>query len=97
MDPKLQAISVFFILMNLLSVFIIYLDKKKSRETGTERISEGLIFFLATLFGSAGVFFGMFTFHHKTKKWYFLIGIPILFFENMAFLYVIYLLFHSPR
>lgn len=95
MDPKLQAISVFYILMNILAVIIMYIDKVKSRKGGSERISEGLLFFLATLFGSVGVFFGMFVFRHKTQKWYFLIGIPLLFLQNMAFLYVIYLLLHN--
>ena len=92
MDPMLQAISAFFLLMNLLAVLIMYIDKLKSRKEGAERVSEGLLFFLATLFGSVGVFFGMFTFRHKTRKWYFLLGIPLLFLENMALLYVIYLL-----
>ncbi len=92
MDPTLQAISAFFVFMNLLAVLIMYIDKRKSRKEGSERVSEGLLFFLATVFGSAGVFFGMFTFRHKTRKWYFLLGIPLLFLENMALLYVIYLL-----
>lgn len=92
MDPILQAISAFFIFMNLLAVLVMYIDKRKSRKEGSERVSEGLLFFLATVFGSVGVFFGMFTFRHKTRKWYFLIGIPLLFLQNMALLYVIYLL-----
>ena len=92
MDPTLQAISAFFVFMNLLAVLIMYIDKRKSRKEGAERVSEGLLFFLATVFGSVGVFFGMFTFRHKTRKWYFLLGIPLLFLENMALLYVIYLL-----
>lgn len=92
MDPTLQAISAFFVFMNLLAVLVMYIDKRKSRKEGSERVSEGLLFFLATVFGSAGVFFGMFTFRHKTRKWYFLLGIPLLFLENMALLYVIYLL-----
>lgn len=92
MDPTLQAISAFFVFMNLLAVLVMYIDKRKSRKEGSERVSEGLLFFLATLFGSVGVFFGMFTFRHKTRKWYFLLGIPLLFLQNMALLYVIYLL-----
>jgi uncharacterized membrane protein YsdA (DUF1294 family) len=92
MDPILQAIAAFFVFMNLLAVLVMYIDKRKSRKEGSERVSEGLLFFLATVFGSVGVFFGMFTFRHKTRKWYFLLGIPLLFLENMALLYVIYLL-----
>lgn len=95
MDPILLAIVVFFVFMNLLSVLIMWIDKRKSRQEGAERVSEGLLFFLATLFGSIGVFFGMFVFRHKNRKWYFLVGIPLLIIENMATLYVLYLLLRA--
>ena len=67
------------------------IDKNKSIKKGTERISEGMMFFMATIFGSIGIYVGMFAFRHKTKKWYFLIGIPLLIIQNIAFLYVLYL------
>lgn len=91
MNPLLLAIVAFFILMNLLAVLIIFLDKMRSQKEGMERVSEGLLFFLAACFGSLGVYFGMVAFRHKTKKWYFLLGIPLLFLENMSTLYVLYL------
>jgi uncharacterized membrane protein YsdA (DUF1294 family) len=65
-------------------------DKIKSAKSGSARISEGLLFFLATAFGSFGVYMGMFVFRHKTRKWYFLIGIPLLMIENIALVYFIY-------
>lgn len=91
MDPWLPAIVAFFVLMNLSALFVIFLDKLRSEKAGAERISEGLLFFLAACFGSLGVYFGMVAFRHKTKKWYFLLGIPLLFLENMSTLYVLYL------
>ena len=66
-------------------------DKVKSAKPGATRISEGMLFFLATAFGSLGVYAGMFAFRHKTQKWYFLIGIPLLIIQNTATLYLIYL------
>lgn len=66
-------------------------DKIKSAKPGAERISEGMLFFLATAFGSVGVYTGMFIFRHKTQKWYFLIGIPLLIIQNAALLYLIHL------
>ncbi len=86
---------VFFLAINLLAFLIMLLDKNKSKKNGAERISEGMLFFLATLFGSVGVLAGMFTFRHKTQKWYFLIGIPMLILENVALLYLIYLLLNG--
>ena len=94
MDPFLQAIVAFFVLVNLLALFIVFLDKERSKKENMERLSEGLLFFLATLFGSLGVFFGIFAFRHKTRKWYFLIGIPLLLLQNLCTLYVLYLVMH---
>ena len=81
----------FFLAMNLLAFGIMLLDKTRSRKNGVERISEGMLFFLATAFGSLGVFAGMFVFRHKTQKWYFLLGIPLLIIQNSACLYLVYL------
>ena len=46
---------------------------------------------MAAMFGSIGVYAGMFAFRHKTRKWYFVIGIPALILEQAALLYLIYL------
>lgn len=81
----------FFFLVNFLAFFLISLDKRRSMQNGgAERIPEGLLFFLATVFGSIGVYVGMFVFRHKTRVWYFLVGIPLLMCQNIAFLYEIY-------
>lgn len=90
---QLRIIISIFAIINLFAFLVMLIDKIKSKKSGAERISEGMLFFLATIFGSLGVYVGMFTFHHKTKKWYFLIGIPLLLAENIATLYFIYLNF----
>lgn len=90
MDNKLLGIVVFFLAVNIFAFFAMLLDKNKSRQTGVRRISEGTIFFMATFFGSVGVFLGMLVFHHKTQKWHFILGIPMLILENCALLYVVY-------
>ncbi len=84
----------FFLAINLLAFLIMLIDKNKSKKIGKERISEGMLFFMATIFGSVGVYAGMFAFRHKTQKWYFIIGIPILIIQNISFLYLIYLNFN---
>ena len=67
-------------------------DKNKSRNRNNKRIFECLLFFIATCFGSIGVYIGMFVFRHKTQKWYFIIGIPLLMIQNIALIYLIFLL-----
>ncbi len=81
------------IIINLLTFIIMWLDKTKSSIAGASRVSEGMLFFMATVFASFGVYAGMFAFRHKTKKWYFLLGIPMLMLENLITAYQIYLFF----
>lgn len=78
--------------INLVAFLVIVVDKIKSAGSGANRISEGLMFFLAALGGSFGVYAGMFACRHKTRKWYFLIGIPLLMAQNIAAAYLISIL-----
>lgn len=77
---------LFFLVVNGAAFLLMFWDKGRSRRSGAERISEGLLFFLASAGGSVGVYLGMFVFRHKTRTWYFLIGIPLLILENLTFL-----------
>jgi uncharacterized membrane protein YsdA (DUF1294 family) len=79
----------FFLVTNSIAFFMMLYDKRCSRNAGTHRIAEGVLFFWAAAFGSLGIYLGMLIFRHKTKKWYFMIGITLLFFENLACLYVV--------
>ena len=91
-DANFTYLVAAFTVINILAFVIMLADKVKSTKAGAKRISEGMLFFLAAIFGSFGVYAGMFVFRHKTKKWYFIIGIPILMAENSATLYLLYLL-----
>jgi uncharacterized membrane protein YsdA (DUF1294 family) len=93
MTAQLLVLSSFFVAINLGAFLVIMVDKMRSRKVGAERVSEGMLFFMATSFGSFGVYAGMFMFRHKTQKWYFLLGIPMLMIQNAAFLYSVYLLY----
>ena len=86
-----QIIIGVFVLINLFSFFIMGRDKRKAiKGKANKRAPEGFLFFLATMFGSVGVFLGMYAFRHKTKKWYFQIGIPMLVLQNVASIVVIF-------
>jgi uncharacterized membrane protein YsdA (DUF1294 family) len=89
-DNLSEIILVSLGVLNLLAFLIMLDDKVKSNSPGAERISEGLMFFLAAAFGSLGIYLGMFVCRHKTKKWYFLIGLPLLILENAATAYLVY-------
>ncbi len=88
MYNSVSILLAVFAFINLIAFGTMWVDKLRARREGAERISEGMLFFLATAFGSVGVYAGMFTFRHKTRKWYFLIGIPLLMVQNLAVGYV---------
>lgn len=92
--PSNYYSNLFLIILAILnlSTFLIMLsDKIKSAHSGAERISEGQLFFMATIGGAVGVYVGMFACHHKTRKWYFMVGIPLLILQNFALFYLVYL------
>ncbi len=85
-----QILLAIFAAINIFAFFVMGSDKRKSMRSGNpERTPEGLLFFMAAAFGSLGVYAGMLTFRHKTKKWYFQLGIPLLILQNLAALYTI--------
>ena len=42
------------------------------------RIPESYLFIFSIIGGSLGTFLGMYVFRHKTKKWYFRWGFPLI-------------------
>lgn len=89
--PLVIILSV-LALINIVAFIVMMIDKGRSVNPGASRISEGQIFFMAALFGSLGVYAGMLAFRHKSKKWYFVIGIPLLILQNAALIYILYIL-----
>ena len=54
-----------------------FLDKQKAKR-GKWRISEKTLFLFAIIGGSLGSTLGMHLFRHKTKHWYFKLGMPLI-------------------
>jgi len=88
MSPVSITIAI-IITLNVIAFLTMLYDKLRSSRTGAKRISEGKLFFMAAAFGSVGVYIGMFVCRHKTKKWYFLIGIPLIMLQNVALLSIV--------
>jgi uncharacterized membrane protein YsdA (DUF1294 family) len=77
-----------FLTINITSFAIMAYDKRKSvHNHSTKRTPEGYLFFLASVFGAIGVYLAMLAFRHKTKRWYFQIGIPLLIVQNLVTIY----------
>jgi len=89
MDIKLIIILATVLVINIISFFVVVLDKDQARD-GKRRINEGTLFFWAIMFGGIGIYLGMFTARHKTRKWYFYFGIPLIIIQNICCLYLLY-------
>lgn len=77
-------------IINTAAFVVVANDKRRSMQGGNpDRTPEGLIFFLGAAFGSIGVYLAMQLLRHKTRKWYFQLGIPLLILQNLATVYLI--------
>lgn len=68
---------IYLLIINLIGFFAMFLDKQKAKHDKW-RIPEKTLFLLAILGGSLGTNLGMNVFHHKTKHWYFVLGMPLI-------------------
>lgn len=71
-------------LVNLWAFALMGIDKRRSKRKGARRIRESTLFLSALLGGGLGAFLGMWAFRHKTKHWYFVIGIPLILLAETA-------------
>ena len=77
------ALAVWLIAINLVTFAVYGADKRRARR-GAWRVPEKTLFLLPLLGGSVGALLGMRVFHHKTKHWYFVWGIPLILLAQMA-------------
>lgn len=80
----------YIVLINMTGLILMGMDKLKARRRRF-RIPERTLFIIALLFGSIGIFVGMYIFHHKTKKPRFYIGIPAIMAAQILLTGAIYL------
>ncbi len=71
------ALAVWLIAINVVTFAVYGIDKRRARR-GAWRVPEKTLFLLPLLGGSLGALLGMRVFHHKTKHWYFVWGIPAI-------------------
>ncbi len=70
-------ILIYLVAINLISFTLMGVDKSRARKRAW-RIPESTLFVLALIGGSIGSIAGMHLFHHKTRHWYFLYGMPAI-------------------
>lgn len=73
----LTYVAIYLLVLNGIGFMIMGIDKQKARKKRW-RIPEKTFFIVSLLGGSAGTWAGMYAFRHKTRHWYFVIGIPLM-------------------
>lgn len=72
-----QILLIYFLIINAVGLFMMGIDKLRAKKQ-LWRVPEKTLFLVALLGGSIGTNVGMYVFRHKTKHWYFVIGMPLI-------------------
>ena len=83
MTPVQIAQAVWLGFLNLAAFAAMGIDKRRAKRDAW-RIRERTLFLLALFGGSLGAIAGMWIFHHKTRHWYFVIGMPAILILQLA-------------
>jgi len=72
-----QLLGLYILTVNLAGFLLMGVDKRRARRDAW-RIPEKTLFLPAVLGGVPGCMLGMRVFHHKTRHWYFKLGMPAI-------------------
>lgn len=81
-----KLILIYLLIINALSLLLMLADKRKAQKN-LWRIPERTLFTAALFGGSVGSILGMYLFRHKTKHWYFVLGMPAILILQMALVF----------
>lgn len=70
-------IMIYLLVINAIGFLLMGEDKRRAKKH-LWRISEKTLFLCSILGGSIGTWAGMYAFRHKTRHWYFVVGMPLI-------------------
>ena len=85
----MKLLLIYLVIMNVIGFIMMAVDKYKAKHHAW-RINEKSFFLISLIGGSLGTIMGMYTFHHKTKHWNFVYGLPIILLGHVG-LWMLYL------
>lgn len=85
-------IAGYLVSLNLIGFALMGIDKRRAVKK-LWRIPESTLFIIALIGGSIGSIIGMRVFHHKTRHWYFVYGMPAILLLQIA---AVIVLIYSP-
>ena len=85
----LPAVCVLLVILNFISFFLMAFDKHLAK-AGKRRVPEKILFISTIFFGGLGGVLGMILCRHKTKHWYFVVGMPLILLAHVVVGIMIY-------
>ncbi len=89
---SLSIVIAYLIVTNIIGFALMGIDKRRAIRNAF-RVPEATLFAIAIAGGSIGSILGMLIFRHKTKHWYFKLGMPLVLVFQLL---IIALLIMSP-
>ena len=73
----MEYVVYYLLIVNVAAFFMYGIDKRKAINDKW-RIPEKVLLGMSVIGGAVGSFLGMVIFHHKTRKWKFMLGVPLI-------------------
>ena len=83
-----RILLIYLAVVNILTIIVFGVDKMNAK-SNRQRVRIVTLLGLAFIGGSVGALIGMYGFHHKTKKAYFTVGVPLIFLMQVVVLFYV--------
>lgn len=83
-----RILLIYLAVVNILTFIVFGVDKMNAK-SNRQRVRIVTLLGLAFIGGSVGALIGMYVFHHKTKKAYFTVGVPLILLMQVVVLFYV--------
>ena len=83
-----RILLIYLVVVNILTIIVFGVDKMNAK-SNRQRVRIVTLLGLAFIGGSVGALIGMYGFHHKTKKAYFTVGVPLILLMQVVVLFYV--------
>ena len=83
-----RILLIYLAVVNILTIIVFGVDKMNAK-SNRQRVRLVTLLGLAFIGGSVGALIGMYGFHHKTKKAYFTVGVPLILLMQVVVLFYV--------
>ena len=83
-----RILLIYLAVVNILTIIVFGVDKMNAK-SNRQRVRIVSLLGLAFIGGSVGALIGMYGFHHKTKKAYFTVGVPLILLMQVVVLFYV--------